>query len=396
MRTYDYIVIGGGIVGCSTAYHLGKKFPRASVLLVEKENAPGQHQTGRNSGVIHSGIYYKPGSFKAKFAKAGACSMIKFCKEHGIKYKICGKVIVACNQSELPLLESLYQRGVQNAGKIEKISHEQVHEIEPYVKCIAGILVRSTGITNYTEVTNKLIELMQLQNAHVEFSQQVEKIDEFQGKSIIYTKKAEFMARYLINCGGLYSDRIARMSGSQPGVQIVPFRGEYYELVPSKRRMVNTLIYPVPNPQFPFLGVHFTRMIDGSVHAGPNAVLAFKREGYNKYDINGKDLREMLAFAGLWKLIGRNYSEGMKEIHRSAFKSAFVKSLQKLIPEIQSEDLITCKSGVRAQALYNNGNLADDFIFIERNNKLHVCNAPSPAATASIEIGKAIVSKIKL
>ena len=394
METYDYVVIGGGIVGFSTAYHLGKTFPGARVLLLEKESGPAFHQTGRNSGVIHSGIYYKPGSFKAKFAKSGALSMVAFCKEHGIKHDVCGKVIVATKESELPLLENLYQRGIQNECPVEKVSAERVRAIEPHVKCVAGVLVKSTGITSYVEVCRKYLELIEAAGGVVKFSQAVTGIEDRGNTKIVKTPSSEFEAKFIINCAGLHSDRVARMAGADPGARIVPFRGEYFELVPEKRHLVKTLIYPVPNPDFPFLGVHFTKMIDGSVHAGPNAVLALKREGYFKTDFNFRDFSETMAFGGFWKLISKNLGEGMKEMHRSFFKSAFVHSLQQLIPEVRSEDLVPCKAGVRAQALFDDGRLVDDFLIVKGKSTLHVCNAPSPAATASLEIGKSIVQQI--
>ncbi|MEI6674021.1 MAG: L-2-hydroxyglutarate oxidase [Verrucomicrobiota bacterium] len=391
MKPYDYLVIGGGIVGISTAYHLGQSFPGARVLLIEKEAGPARHQTGRNSGVIHSGIYYKPGSFKAMFAKSGARSMVEFCQQHGITYNVCGKVIVATKDSEVPLLESLYQRGLQNDVPVEKVSAERVREIEPHVTCVAGVLVKSTGITSYVEVCQKLLELTTATGGEVRFGQSVRRIHGRDGVKIIETESGEFATKFVINCAGLHSDRVARMAGDDPGARIVPFRGEYFELLPDKQHLVNTLIYPVPNPDFPFLGVHFTKMIDGSVHAGPNAVLAMKREGYFKTDFNLRDFSETIAFGGFWKLIGKNLGEGLKEMHRSFFKSAFVHSLQQLIPEVRSEDLVPCKAGVRAQALLDDGRLVDDFLMVKGLGTLHVCNAPSPAATAALEIGKAIV-----
>ena len=394
MRAYDYVVIGGGIVGFSTAYHLGQSFPRARVLLLEKESGPARHQTGRNSGVIHSGIYYKPGSAKATFAKAGARSMVEFCQNHGIAHNVCGKVIVATHEGEVPLLDSLYQRGLQNGVPVEKVSAERVREIEPHVRCIAGVLVKSTGITSYGEVCRKFLELIESAGGEVRFEQAVRSVQERDNRKIIGTDNGEFAAKYVINCAGLHSDRVARLAGDDPGARIVPFRGEYFELVPAMRHLVNTLIYPVPNPDFPFLGVHFTRMIDGSVHAGPNAVLALKREGYFKTDFNLRDFCETMAFGGFWKLISHNLGEGLKEMHRSFFKSAFVSSLQQLIPEIQSADLVPCKAGVRAQALFDDGRLVDDFLMVKGKGILHVCNAPSPAATAALEIGKSIVRQL--
>jgi L-2-hydroxyglutarate oxidase len=393
-KAYDYVVIGGGVVGISTMYHLGKSFPRARILLLEKETGAARHQTGRNSGVIHSGIYYKPGSFKANFAKSGARSMVAFCEEHGIPHDVCGKVIVATNESELTVLEGIYQRGLLNNVPVEKVSLERVREIEPHVRCVAGVMVKSTGITSYVEVCRKFLEMIETAGGVVKFEQPVRRIYERGRLKIIETDDDAFEAGFVINCAGLHSDRVARMAGVDPGARIVPFRGEYFELVPEKRHLVNTLIYPVPNPDFPFLGVHFTKMIDGSVHAGPNAVLALKREGYLKTDFDIRDFSETMAFGGFWKLIAKNLGEGLKEMHRSFFKAAFVHSLQQLIPEIRTEDLVPCKAGVRAQALRNDGVLVDDFLMIKGRGMLHVCNAPSPAATAALEIGKSIVHQL--
>jgi (S)-2-hydroxyglutarate dehydrogenase len=394
MATYDYTVIGGGIVGLSTAMHVGRKFPRARILVLEKESAPAQHQTGRNSGVIHSGIYYKPGSYKARFAKAGAQSMVAFCKEHGLPYDVCGKVIVATKESQLPLLETLFQRGQQNGAPVEKISSERVREIEPHVNCIAGVLVKSTGITSYRRVCEKYLELIKATGGEVQFNTAVEKISENGTEQVIATNSREHTARFVINCAGLHSDRVARAAGVDPKAKIVPFRGEYYELRPDRRHRVNTLIYPVPNPDFPFLGVHFTRMIDGSVHAGPNAVLAFAREGYFKTNFDARDFFETMTFAGFWKLAAKNMGEGLKEMYRSFSKAAFTRSLQELIPEVRSEDLVPCAAGIRAQALTDDGKLVDDFLIVPGRNSLHVCNAPSPAATASLEIGRHVADQV--
>lgn len=394
MQTYDYAVVGGGIVGVSTAMHLTRRFPDARVLLLEKESAPAQHQTGRNSGVIHSGIYYKPGSFKASFAKSGAHSMVEFCREHEIPHDVCGKVIVATSERELPLLENLHQRGLQNEVPVEKVGPERVREIEPHVNCLAGVLVKSTGITSYLAVCRRMLEMIGEAGGEARFNCRVLGIRDHEDLKVLETDSGEFEAKFVVNCAGLHSDRVARMAGADPGARIVPFRGEYFELVPEKRHLVNTLIYPVPNPDFPFLGVHFTKMIDGSVHAGPNAVLALKREGYFKTDVNLRDFTETMAFPGFWKLISKNLGEGMKEMHRSFFKSAFVHSLQQLIPEVRAEDLVPCKAGVRAQALFDDGRLVDDFLMVKSHRALHVCNAPSPAATAALEIGKSIVDQV--
>jgi L-2-hydroxyglutarate oxidase len=292
------------------------------------------------------------------------------------------------------LLEGIYLRGLCNDVPVEKVSPERVREIEPHVRCLAGVVVKSTGITSYAEVCRKLLELIEAAGGVVKFDQPVRRIRENERVKVIETAADTFEARFVINCAGLHSDRVARMAGADPGARIVPFRGEYFELVPEKRHLVKTLVYPVPNPDFPFLGVHFTRMIDGSVHAGPNAVLALKREGYFKTDFDLRDFSETMAFGGFWKLISKNLGEGLKEMHRSLFKSAFVHSLQQLIPEIRSGDLVSCKAGVRAQALRGDGMLVDDFLMIKGRGMLHVCNAPSPAATAAMEIGKSIVCQL--
>ncbi len=391
---YDFAIIGGGIVGLATGLSLSRRHPGARIVLLEKESEPSLHQTGRNSGVIHSGIYYKPGSFKARFAKAGATSMVEFCREHGIPHDVCGKVIVATREEELPLLANLYQRGLQNGLPVKKISADEVREIEPHVRSLAGIRVPTTGITSYRAVSQKYLELFEANGGVAKFRNQVLHITDRGGLHVVETDAGEYDARFVINCAGLHSDRVARLAGANPGAKIVPFRGEYYELVPERRHLVKTLIYPVPNPDFPFLGVHFTMMIDGSVHAGPNAVLAFKREGYFKSDFNLRDFAETMAFGGFWKLAQKNLGEGLKEIYRSLSKAAFVRSLQQLIPEVRAEDLVPCKAGVRAQALLNDGKLVDDFLMVKGRHALHVCNAPSPAATASLEIGKAIVDQV--
>jgi L-2-hydroxyglutarate oxidase len=394
MTTYDYAVVGGGIVGLSTAMQLARGYPHARIVMLEKEASPAQHQTGRNSGVIHSGIYYKPGSYKARFARAGSSSMVDFCREHDIPHEVCGKVIVATQERERQGLENLFQRGQQNGLPVRKISPQELNEIEPHVRCVAGIHVPTTGITNYRKVAQKYLELFLEQGGQVMFENEVRQIVDRGPTHLIETTKGEYEAKFLINCAGLYSDRVTRLAGQDPGVKIVPFRGEYYELAPNKRHFVKTLIYPVPNPDFPFLGVHFTRMIDGSVHCGPNAVLAFKREGYKKTDFDLRDFYETMSYRGFWRLARKNFGEGMKEIYRSISKAAFVRSLRQLIPEVQTADLVPCEAGVRAQALLNDGGLVDDFLIVRGHNALHVCNAPSPAATASLEIGKAVVAQI--
>lgn len=391
---YDFAIVGGGIVGLSTAMALSQRFPAAKIVLLEKENLLAAHQTGNNSGVIHSGIYYKPGSFKAKFCREGNRSMVTFCQEHGIDYEVCGKVIVATDLEELPLLDNLYQRGLDNGIEVAKLTREEVREIEPHVNCLRGIFVKSTGIVNYKQVCAKYAELAKDRGTELYLNQKVKGIKETKEGYVIETNRGELSTRFLINCAGLFSDRLAKLAGVNPPAKIVPFRGEYYELTPEKRYLVKNLIYPVPNPNFPFLGVHFTRMIDGSVHAGPNAVLSFKREGYLKTDFDFRDLLETMTYPGFWRLSAQHANSGLQEMIRSWSKAAFVRSLQRLIPEVRPEDVIPTHAGVRAQALSSNGKLVDDFLIINRPKALHVCNAPSPAATSSLEIGRAIAAQV--
>ncbi len=391
---YDFAIVGGGIVGLASALALGKRYPSARIVVLEKESNWAFHQTGNNSGVIHSGIYYKPGSFKAKFCREGSRSMVEFCQKYGINHEVCGKVIVATEENELPLLENLYKRGWENGLSVTKLGAEEVKEIEPHVRCLAGIRVPTTGIVDYKHVCQKYVDLIGIQGGELRLNSKVEKISATRNSQALETNNGTVETRFLINCAGLHSDRIAKLGQLNPQAKIVPFRGEYYELKPEKRYLVKTLIYPVPNPNFPFLGVHFTRMIDGSVHAGPNAVLSFKREGYKKTDFDLRDFVEVMSYPGFWKLIAKHADEGIQEMIRSFNKAAFVRSLQRLIPEVQAEDLIPTHAGVRAQALMNDGKLVDDFLIVTGQNSVHVCNAPSPAATSSIEIGKAIVEQI--
>ncbi len=391
---YDFVIVGGGIVGLSTSMALGERYPKAKILVLEKENQVAFHQTGNNSGVIHSGIYYKPGSFKAKFSREGSRSMVQFCQEHGIDHEVCGKVIVATSPEQLPRLENLYKRGLENGLDVKKITSEEVKEKEPHVTSVAGIWVASTGIVNYKQVCQKYAEIIQQQGGEIKFNTRVYKIVASGQNQVLETNNGSFETRFVINCAGLHSDRVAKLGNVDPQAKIVPFRGEYYEFIPEKRHLVKGLIYPVPNPDFPFLGVHFTRMIDGTVHAGPNAVLSLKREGYKKTDFNLRDFAEVMSYPGFWKLAAKHSGEGIKEIIRSFSKAAFVKSMQQLIPEIRSSDVVPTHAGVRAQALMNDGKLVDDFLIVKGKNSVHVCNAPSPAATSSIEIGKAVAAEI--
>ena len=396
MNSYDITIIGGGIVGLATGLFIGRRFPQYKILILEKESRLAFHQTGHNSGVIHSGVYYKPGSFKAKFTKLGNQSMVEFCREYQLPYDVCGKVIVATNEDELPFLDSLFKRGQENGLSVKKLTAEEVKEYEPYVKCLAGIYVPTAGIVDYKKVCQKYAELIEGQGGELRFNHCVQNIKTLENHHEIETNQGNFSTKFLINCGGLQSDRLARMAGVKTTAKIVPFRGEYYELKPEKRHLVKGLIYPVPNPAFPFLVVHFTRMIDGSIHAGPNAVLGLKREGYKKTDFDLGDFTEVMTYPGFWKLAAKHWQEGLQEVVRSLSKAAFVRSLQQLIPEVTADDIVPNPAGVRAQALKNDGALVEDFLIEEGLNSLQVLNAPSPAATASLEIGKAIAAKVPI
>jgi L-2-hydroxyglutarate oxidase len=391
---YDFAIVGGGIVGLSTGVNLMNQYPKAKILILEKEDNWAKHQTGHNSGVIHSGIYYKPDSFKARFAKDGNQSMIRFCQKNGIEHDICGKVIVATKEIELSRLESLYKRGVANGLNISKLNREELNEIEPHVAGLAAIKVPTAGIVNYKQVCLTFVSMLKQNDHDLLLNTKVQNLLEAQDEVIIETSNGIYKSRFLINCSGLHSDRITRFIERNKDMKIVPFRGEYYKLKEHKRYLVKHLVYPVPDPQFPFLGVHFTRMIGGDVEAGPNAVLSFKREGYRKNDFDMKDFIEVMSFPGFWKLGMRHWRAGIEEVKRSFSKKSFVKSLQELIPEIEEDDLEVAPSGVRAQALMRDGTLVDDFHFVQSKNFIHVCNAPSPAATASIQIGKAIAEKV--
>ena len=391
---YDIAIVGGGIIGLSAAMACLQRAPKARLVVLEKESGWAAHQTGHNSGVIHSGIYYRPGSLKARFCREGNRSMVGFCQTHNIPHEVCGKVIVATESSELPLLETLYQRGLENGIEVTQLSREQVQEIEPHVSCLAGIQVRSTGIADYRQVALKYAELVRERGGELRLQTQVEAVRSSSEDLVIETTNGVFATRFMVNCAGLYCDRIAQRSGTAPPARIVPFRGEYYELKPEKRHLVKHLIYPVPNPNFPFLGVHFTRMTDGSIHAGPNAVLSLKREGYRKTDFDLRDFVDAIAYPGLWRLASKHAATGLQEIVRSFSKTAFVRSLQQLIPAVQAMDLLPSAAGVRAQALKPDGQLVNDFLLVPGRRTLHVCNAPSPAATASLEIGRAIAAQL--
>lgn len=388
---YDIIIIGAGLVGLATAYHAKLKNPDSKILILEKENNVSLHQSGHNSGVIHSGIYYKPGSLKAKNCIEGYNSVINFAKEHGIKYDLCGKIIVATSKEELPLLDNIYNRGVQNGlGNLKYLSREEFREIEPHCEGVKAIKVPQTGIIDYPGVANKIKELFEQLGGEVQFGQEVKDIIDRGSEIIVKTAASEFKTSKLISCAGLYSDKITKMTNKKNDVIIIPFRGEYYKLKEEKKHLVKHLIYPVPDPNFPFLGVHFTRMIDGNIEAGPNAVLAFRKEGYSFFDFSLNETMQTLTWPGFRKIVAKYGKTGMGEIHRSLSKSAFTRALQKLMPEIQEGDLVSGGAGVRAQACDRNGALIDDFDIVKNGNIIHVRNAPSPAATSCLSIGNKI------
>lgn len=387
---YDIAIIGGGIVGMATAMVL-THHSRASLIVLEAEDRLAAHQTGNNSGVIHSGIYYKPGSLKARNCIQGREALYRFCEQYDIPHERCGKIIVATLPDELPRLEALYQRGLENGlTEIRKLGPDDIKEYEPYTTGLAAIYVPYTGIVDYVRVTQKYAELAQSQGASIQTRARLIGFQQKGNSLILETTAGIYEARYLINCAGLHSDRVARMCGLKPDLQIIPFRGEYYDIIPERQYLVKNLIYPVPDPRFPFLGVHFTRRVTGGVEAGPNAVLAFKREGYRMTDISLRDVADYLTFPGFWRMGLKYWKTGFGEFYRSLSKRAFVRALQRLLPELQETDVERGGAGVRAQALSRNGALLDDFAILEAPNMIHVLNAPSPAATASISIGQTI------
>lgn len=389
---FEIVIIGGGIVGLATALQIIRKQPGVRIAVLEKEPEIARHQTGHNSGVIHSGLYYKPGSLKAQNCVAGAAAMVEFCKQHGIPYDVCGKVVVATDQSEIPGLEELLRRGTANGVPgVVTIGPERLRELEPHCTGVQALHVPGTGIVNYALVAKKYAELIKTGGGQILTDCAVRAIVQNAAETVLETTRgAVKAASRVINCAGLYSDRIMRMAGQDNGLRIVPFRGEYYEIIRARRGLVKNLIYPVADPRFPFLGVHFTRRISGGIEAGPNAVLALKREGYKKTDLNLKDAVETALFPGFWKMAAKYWQSGFGEYYRSLNKGAFTRALQKLVPEIQAPDLEPAGSGVRAQALDKTGKLLDDFAIVESKQFVHVCNVPSPAATASLIIGKQI------
>jgi (S)-2-hydroxyglutarate dehydrogenase len=394
MESSDIAIIGGGIVGLATALHLTERHPQKSVVVLEKEAELAQHQTGRNSGVLHSGIYYKPGSLKALNCRTGLRSMVEFCREEGVAHEICGKVIVATSEPELERLQRLFERGRENGIRCEIIGPERLRELEPQCAGIRAIHVLDTGIADFKGVCRRMAEKIAERGHRIVTSAKVQSLEEREAECVIGTTAGDFRARYLVNCAGLYSDRVSALSGESPPVKILPFRGEYFELTEAAPALCRNLIYPVPDPRFPFLGVHLTRMIDGGTHCGPNAVLAMAREGYRKTDFNVGEVAEMFSYPGFYRMASRHWRMGFEEMWRSVNKKAFVRALQRLVPEIREEHLKPSPAGVRAQAVARDGALSDDFVIVERRRAVHVLNAPSPAATSALSIGASIAESL--
>jgi len=387
---YDVAVIGGGIVGLATAMALSDAH-RLSLVVLEAESRLAAHQTGNNSGVIHSGLYYKPGSLKAQNCTQGRELLYQFCAENGIPHERCGKIVVAIDESQSAALDNLLARGIANGlTGIKRLNRDELKEFEPHVTGISALFIPDTGIVDFIKVTEKYAEKVTEKGGRIKLGHRVTGISRQADRFILKTSQGDILCRHLINCAGLYSDRIARLSGVNPGLKIVGFRGEYYKLSPAKEYLVKNLVYPVPDPRFPFLGVHFTRMVRGGVEAGPNAVLALKREGYKKSSFSWHDFSETILYPGFWRMAGKYWKMGFEEMYRSFSKRSFVKALQKMIPEVAARDLVPGGAGVRAQALEPDGFLVDDFRIAKAPQMIHVLNAPSPAATASISIGRAI------
>lgn len=397
VNKYDFIVVGGGIVGLATAYKLQLKFPKKSIAVLEKEIAIGKHQTGRNSGVIHSGIYYTPGSYKAKNCRNGRNQLVEFAKRNNIKHDVCGKIIVATDTDQIPILESIYKKGLENkTDGICFLNSDEIKEKEPFIVGVKAIWVPSAGIINYVDVSKKLAELLSVINPKSNVITECEFLDTVSAKNtkIVKTSLGEYTTNQVIFCAGLHADRIASKHNIQLDMQIVGFRGDYYELTSEAKHKIKNLVYPVPDDNFPFLGVHFTRMIDGSIECGPNAVFSFKREGYLRTSFNIEDTIQALTFTGTWKLFGKHWRMGINEYKRAFSKKLFVKTLQKMMPSITVEDVQPSRAGVRAQALDYKGNLVDDFKIIEHEGNIHILNAPSPAATSCLAIADEIVNSV--
>lgn len=392
--TYDYCIIGGGIVGLATAMALLTRRPGASLLILEKEASLGRHQTGHNSGVIHAGIYYAPGSLKADLCKRGAQATKDFCAEHGIAFEVCGKLLVASNDLEVQRMQALYERSQQNGLKVERLDAGTLREREPNIVGKGALFLDATGIVDYQQVCDAMAKVIRQAGGEVHLSRAVRAIQEHADHVAVSTDGNTWRARQLVACAGLQSDRLARLAGVKIDHQIIPFRGEYYRLPASKNQIVNHLIYPIPDPELPFLGVHLTRMIDGSVTVGPNAVLGFGRENYRKFSVNWRDVAEYARFPGFWKTIWNNLGSGTAEMKNSLFKRGYLEQCRKYCPSLQVEDLLPYEAGIRAQAVMRDGTLVHDFLFAETPRMVHVCNAPSPAATSAIPIGQMIAEKI--
>ena len=396
-ETWDVVIVGGGIVGLATAYRLRKVRRSWKILLLEKEREVALHQTGNNSGVVHSGVYYKPGSLKARLCVEGGKELLQFCRKEKIPFRVCGKVIVAVQEEELGRLDELYRRGKENGLKgIRLISREEITEVEPVAEGIRGLHVPSTAIVDYGRVSRRIAELLERDGVRIKYSEQVTSIQQVNGVNMVVVEstKARYSSKRVVTCAGLHSDRLASMTHPDARVKIIPFRGEYYRVRGGRQELVRGLVYPVPDPRFPFLGVHLTRKIDGGLEVGPNAVLAFQREGYRKSDVSLKDMWETLSWPGFRVMARKYWKTGLGEFYRSFSKAAFVRALQRLVPEIRLEDLAPGGAGVRAQACGIDGGLIDDFLFVGDGRILHVCNAPSPAVTASLAIGRFIVDRL--
>jgi len=391
---FDLAVIGGGIVGLATAYRFTNRFPGKSVVVLEKEARVAEHQTGHNSGVLHSGIYYKPGSLKATICRAGKKAMEEFCAVEGIAHDICGKVIVAVDDGDLPALQRIFERGQANGVRCAMIDKARLAELEPHAAGVRAVHVPEAGIVNYRQVCERLAERIRERGGEIRFNARVIGVDDRADGVTVKSSAGEIVARQLVTCAGLHSDRVSRLTGQRPEAQIIPFRGEYFALKPAAHQLCRNLIYPTPDPQFPFLGVHFTRMIDGSVECGPNAVLAFGREAYSFFHFNLRDLAETLTYRGFLRMAVKHWRMGLGEMRRSLSKHAFVKALQRLVPEIRADDLEPAPAGIRAMAVARDGSMVDDFLIQQTARIVNVCNAPSPAATASLQIGAVIVDRL--
>ncbi len=401
---HDVVVVGGGIVGMSTAYAVTRAAPGTRVVVLEKEDGPARHQTGRNSGVIHSGVYYRPGSLKARYAVAGAAEMVRFCAEHGLPHEVTGKLIVATEREELPRLHALVQRGRENGIPVRELVPAQISDHEPHVRGLAAIHVGTTGVCDYAAVTAAMARLASEGGAEIRYGARVRSIDRRPDGVTVGTDRPgtpdgadtgchEVRAKVLVNCAGLHCDRIARLAGDDPGMRIVPFRGEYFELTPASAELVRGLVYPVPDPAFPFLGVHLTRGVHGGVHVGPNAVPALAREGYRRRTVRLRDVAGTASFPGTWRIARRHWRYEASEIHRSLSRAAFTRAVRRLLPDVRADDLVPAASGVRAQAVLRDGTLADDFLLRGSGPFVHVLNAPSPAATASLPIGREVARR---